>query len=355
MNCTRISSKARFGRFSGIFAVASFRSLVFGFGFSFAWATRANAAPLQYLTGSGDKAQPVVALTWGVIIISLVVIAVIALLLVGAIWRRPGLAWAAGEKTAIGPSEGGLSWLWIGVGVTALVLLITVVWTVVVLAKVVAPANRPQVTIEITGKQWYWQAKYDSPDPARVFVTANEIHIPVGEPVRIRLIGGDVIHSFWVPQLSGKMDAIPGQTNETWLEADHPAVYRGQCTEYCGVQHAHMGMLMIAETPENFRKWWDHQLQSPQLAASQGAQSFLAHCGGCHAVRGTDASGVLGPNLSHLMTRSTIAAGVLPNDEPTLKHWISDPQSLKPGVLMQAPQITVQERDRIYGYLKTLQ
>ena len=198
--------------------------------------------PLEYLTGSGDKAGPVVALTWGVLAISLGVIIVITALLLGGVWKSPSRTVAIGEKTAIGPEEGGLNWLWIGVGVSSLVLLFAVVWTVVVLAKVIAPTTRPTVTIEITGKQWWWQAKYDSPDPSRVFLTANEIHIPAGQPVRLRLIGGDVIHSFWVPQLSGKTDAIPGQINETWIEAKHPGIYRGQCTEYCGVQHAHMGI-----------------------------------------------------------------------------------------------------------------
>jgi cytochrome c oxidase subunit 2 len=308
---------------------------------------------LEYLTGSGDKAGPVVVLTWGVLAISLCVIIVITALLLGGIWKSPPRTVAIGEKTAIGPEEGGLNWLWIGVGVSSLVLLFTVVWTVVVLAKVIVPATRPTVTIEITGKQWWWQAKYDSPDPSRVFLTANEIHIPAGQPVRLRLIGGDVIHSFWVPQLSGKTDAIPGQINETWLEAKHPGIYRGQCTEYCGVQHAHMGIVLIADTPENFRKWWDHQLQSPIAADAPGAGEFVAHCGGCHAVRGTMAAGSLGPDLSHLMTRTTIAAS-FPNDGPTLARWISDPQSLKPGSLMPTPEITAQQRDRIHAYLETL-
>lgn len=305
------------------------------------------------MTGSGDKAGPVVALTWGVLAISLGVIIVITALLLGGVWKSPSRTVAIGEKTAIGPEEGGLNWLWIGVGVSSLVLLFAVVWTVVVLAKVIAPTTRPTVTIEITGKQWWWQAKYDSPDPSRVFLTANEIHIPAGQPVRLRLIGGDVIHSFWVPQLSGKTDAIPGQINETWLEAKHPGIYRGQCTEYCGVQHAHMGIVLVADTPENFRKWWDHQLQSPVAADAPGAGEFVAHCGGCHAVRGTMAAGSLGPDLSHLMTRTTIAAS-FPNDGPTLARWISDPQSLKPGSLMPTPEITAQQRDLIHAYLETL-
>ncbi|HUO01332.1 MAG TPA: cytochrome c oxidase subunit II [Rhizomicrobium sp.] len=331
----------------------SFKPHLLGFATTILFCAPGQAAPLEYLTGSGDKAAPVVALTWGTIVISLVVIAVITALLAAGVWKNPRRSIVIGEKTAIGPDTGGHSWLWIGVGLSSLVLLLTVVWTVVVLAKVIAPSTKPTVTIEITGKQWWWQAKYDSPDPARVFITANEIHIPAGEPVRLRLIGGDVIHSFWVPQLSGKTDTIPGQINETWLEAKHPGVYRGQCTEYCGVQHAHMGIVMVADTPAAFRRWWDHQLQSPALGSGQGAAEFLAHCGGCHTVRGTDAVGVLGPDLSHLMTRTTIAA-FLPNDRPTLARWIADPQSLKPGSLMPTPEIAAQQRDQILAYLQTL-
>jgi cytochrome c oxidase subunit 2 len=348
----RISPKCRFGQF-GDFAVRGFKPLLLGFGLAPLFCAPAGAAPLEYLTGSGDKATPVVALTWGVMVISLAVIIVITALLVAAVWKSPPRMMTVGEKTAIGPDEGGHNWLWIGVGLSSLVLLFTVVWTVVVLAKVIAPATKPAVTIEITGKQWWWQVKYDSPDPSRVFVTANEIHIPAGQPVRLRLIGGDVIHSFWVPQLSGKTDTIPGQINESWLEAKQPGIYRGQCTEYCGVQHAHMGIVLIADTPENFRKWWNHQLLSPTASDAPGAAEFLTHCGGCHAVRGTAASGSLGPDLSHLMTRTTVAA-FLPNSRPTLARWIADPQSLKPGSLMPTPEITAHQHDQIVAYLETL-
>lgn len=334
--------------------VRCFKLLILGCGLAGLFGAPVKAAPLEYLTGSGEKAGPVIALTWGVIVISLVVIAVITALLAGAVWKKPPLTMAVGEKTMIGSEEGGHNWLWIGAGISSLVLLFAIVWTVVVLAKVIAPPTPPKVTIEITGRQWWWQARYDSPDPSRVFVTANEIHIPAGQPVRLRLIGGDVIHSFWVPQLSGKTDTIPGQINETWLEARQPGVYRGQCTEYCGLQHAHMGIVMIADTPADFRKWWGHQLEAAHATNLPGEADFVAHCGGCHAVRGTAAAGVFGPDLSHLMTRTTIAAGTFPNNAEMLRHWISDPQSLKPGALMQAPEITSSQLDQIYAFLETL-
>ena len=170
----------------------------------------AGAAPLQYLSGASDKAAPVVALTWGVLLVSVVVIFLIGLLLVAAIWRRRP---AAVESTALEKEEGGQNWLWIGASLSALALLVTVVWTVKVLADIQAPSDRPAVTIEVTGRQWWWQVRYIGDGSAQGFATANEIHVPVGRPVRLRLVGGDVIHSFWVPQLAGKMDAIPGQIN----------------------------------------------------------------------------------------------------------------------------------------------
>lgn len=313
--------------------------------------------PLQYLSGAGPKAWPVVTLTWGVLAISLAVMFIIACLLAAAIWRHPTRIWIKGEKTLVLPDTGGLNWLWIGVGLSTLALLFTVVWTVKVLAAIAAPGAAPAVTVEVTGRQWWWQVRYLGRDSADQFLTANEIHIPAGQPVRLKLIGGDVIHSFWVPQLAGKMDAIPGQTNETWIEAAAPGVYKGQCTEYCGLQHAHMAFLVIAEPEKKFRAWWAHQLAAPaapQGRAMAGAVEFQAHCGGCHAVRGTTAEGALGPDLSHLMQRRTIAAGTLPNDAPTLAHWITDPQSLKPGSLMPAPSLPGNALADIQAYLKTL-
>jgi len=316
-------------------------------------------APLNYLFGYGDKAYPVVGLTWGVLIVSVLVILVISLLVAGAIWRRPGVAaQAPGSVLPLGQPEGGLDWIWIGVGISSVVLLASVVWTMVVIADTNSPATKPALTIEVTGQRWWWAVRYLSDDPSRVFVTANEIHIPTGPPIQFRLIGGDVIHSFWVPALSGKTDLIPGQTNETWMEARTPGIYRGQCTEYCGIEHAHMGLVVVAQSPNDFRKWYLRELQSPapttdgQVAA--GMLNFNTHCGSCHAVRGTDAAGVLGPDLSHLMNRTTIAAGELPNDPADLAHFISDPQGVKPGILMQKPELSTNEMADILAYLKTL-
>jgi cytochrome c oxidase subunit 2 len=312
----------------------------------------AAAAPLQYLTGAGSKAVPVVWLTWGLLLISIAVIVIIAGLLAGAIWRRPGLAWTAGQKVALLPDQGGLHWLWIGTGISALALLISVVWTVKVLALIQAPKEHPAVTIEVTGRQWWWQLHYLL-DDGRDFYTANEIHIPAGHAVRLKLRGGDVIHSFWVPQLAGKMDAIPGLVNETWIEASHPGIFLGQCTEYCGAQHAKMLLRVVAQSPPDFQAWSKRQLASPDMQVA-GAEAFAARCGGCHSVRGTAATGSLGPDLSHLMMRQTLGAGILPNDPSTLARWIADPQGLKPGILMPKIDMPQAERAGIVSYLLAL-
>ena len=321
-------------------------------------ASAAHAAPLQYLSGAGEKAAPVVGLTWGVLGISVAVIVIVGLLLTGAIWHRPGRALAVGQRAALERDQGGLNWLWIGVGLSTLALLFTLVWTVKVLADIQAPPAKPAVTIEVTGRQWWWQVRYIAGDTDRSFVTANEIHIPAGVPVRLKLVGGDVIHSFWVPQLAGKMDAIPGLTNETWIQAAAPGTYLGQCTEYCGLQHARMGLRVIAQAPSDFRAWWAHELAAPaepQSASAQaGARQFQSHCGGCHTVRGTDAAGALGPDLSHLMQRRTIASGMLPNDAPDLAHWVADPQGVKPGCLMPTPALSGDDLIHVTAYLRSL-
>jgi cytochrome c oxidase subunit II len=319
----------------------------------------ADGAPLNYISSFGSKADATRPLTWGVTLISVAVIVIIGLLLGGAIWRRPGLVIGApGGRMEVGPEAGGLNWLWVGVGVSSLVLLLSVIWTVAVLAQIARPASKPSVTIEVTGKQWWWQVRYLSADASRIFTTANEIHIPTGQPILFKLIGGDVIHSFWVPALAGKTDTIPGQTNETWLEARVPGVYRGQCTEYCGIEHARMSLVLVAQSPSDFAAWEAHQLQSPATPSGQGLagmNDFNMRCAGCHMVRGTTAAGVLGPDLSHLMQRTTLGAGTLPNDPQHLAQWVSDPQGAKPGNLMQKPELSGAELAAVDAYLGTLQ
>jgi cytochrome c oxidase subunit 2 len=321
-------------------------------------AAPASAARLGYMHGDGPRAYPVVALTWGLLIISIVVVVCISVLVIAGVWVRHERV--SGEVTRIPAMRGasGLPWLYWGIGTSSLVLLGSLVWTVVVLADVNGPPTAPKLTIEVTGQQWFWKIRYLSSDASQVFSTADEIHIPVGQPVRVKLIGADVIHSFWVPSLTGKTDAIPGQTNETWLEASRAGTYWGACTEYCGEQHAHMDLLVVAQSPAAFAAWRAGQVKSAPAPASDaiaaGEQAFVYHCGACHMVRGTTAGGTVAPDLTHLMSRRIIAGGVLPNTIGNLSGWIADPQSIKPGTRMPNLYLSGPQLQSIRSFLETL-
>jgi cytochrome c oxidase subunit II len=317
-------------------------------------------APLNYLTGAGLRAYPVVWLTWGMLAISVIVVLVIAYLLVaGLTRRRPAVPPESAASPPVRRPSSGLEWIYVGVGVSTVVLLGSAVWTMYTLAAVGPVPADAKHTIEVTAHQWWWEARYLSDQPSHIFTTANELHIPVGERVLVLLKSSDVIHSFWVPALSGKTDAIPGQTNRTWLQADKAGVYTGQCTEYCGKQHAHMGLRVIADPPQKYDQWVANQLASAQKPAAgseaaEGEQVFETRCGGCHRVRGTLAGGALGPDLTHLMTRKTIAAGSLRNTPARLSAWIADPQHIKPGTQMPSVDLSGPDLQALRTYLESL-
>jgi cytochrome c oxidase subunit 2 len=215
------------------------------------------------------------------------------------------------------------------------------------------------VHIEVTGHQWWWQVNYDDPVPARMFSTANEIHIPVGRPVVISLRADDVIHSFWVPNLHGKKDLIPGRVNTILLQADKPGVYRGQCAEFCGLQHAFMAFTVVAEDDAKFQQWADAQrkpaAEPTDAKAKRGHDLFLSGtCMMCHTIQGTTANARKAPDLTHIASRPTLAAGTLPNDPASLAAWIRDPQKLKPGAQMPAHHAPDDEIDALVAYLETL-
>ena len=215
------------------------------------------------------------------------------------------------------------------------------------------------LVIEITGNQWWWDVEYHNPNPSLRVRTANELHLPVGRQVRIQLKSNDVIHSFWVPNLQGKMDLIPGRQTVLWLQADTAGVYRGQCAEYCGAQHAHMAFGVIAESPEAFERWLQGQRQTAPPPATPEQQHGLevverGPCALCHTVRGTAAGGRTAPDLTHLATRSTIAAGTAPNTRGYLAGWIADPQHLKPGAKMPATGLSAEELQAVLAYVETL-
>ena len=232
-----------------------------------------------------------------------------------------------------------------------------------------APPARP-ADIEITGKMWWWEVRYAfaaessvvsrQSSASKTVVLANELYVPVGRPVEIALKSDNVIHSFWVPALAGKVDMIPGRTTRIVVQAREPGVYRGQCAEYCGIQHSWMAFYVVAVPGEEYERWLANQAapakEPEQAFLRQGRDAFLSGgCGACHTVRGTPAAGTLGPDLTHLGSRRSIAAGRLDNHAGTLAGWIADPQSSKPGNLMPpATSYTGEELRAVAAWLESL-
>ena len=244
-------------------------------------------------------------------------------------------------------------------GVTIVLLFVFLVVNLSTERALASLAGDPAVSVKVTGYQWWWEIEYVDSAANRRLVTANELHIPVGAPVRIELAARDVIHSFWVPRLHGKLDMVPGHRNVMWLRADSAGVYRGQCAEFCGHQHAKMALTVVAESREQFDAWLDHQLHpAPQPVTAEeirGRDVFeSATCAMCHTVRGSSAAASTGPDLTHLASRGTIAAGTLPNTRGSLARWIVDPHSIKPGVKMPATALAPDDLHALLGYLERL-
>lgn len=314
--------------------------------------------PLSYLSSAGPAAAPLTQLAWGLGGISVAVTVIVTITLVWGIWRRRAAPADASALEPAGSPGAGMAWIYVGLGISVPVLAACTVWTLFVLGEVMHPASKPQLTLQVTAHQWWWEVRYLDPVAGRVFTTANEIHIPTGVPVRVVLSSPDVIHSFWVPKLAGKMDVIPGVTNVTWIQAATPGRYRGQCAEFCGLQHARMAFFVTADSPADFNAWREGQLAPPPAPASlevaQGSALFAARCASCHTVSGTPAGGIVGPELSHLASRATLAAGTIPNDTQHLSAWIADPAAIKPGVLMPNVPMSAADRAQVVAYLQSL-
>jgi cytochrome c oxidase subunit 2 len=249
---------------------------------------------------------------------------------------------------------------------------IEVAWTVIpilivfvligVSARVIASvenASPPPTTAKVTlvGHQWWWEVDY----PQFNVRTANEIHVPVSRngnhATYLTLESVDVIHSFWAPQLAGKMDLIPNRQNFTWIDPSEPGVYFGNCAEYCGTQHANMLLRVIAQEPDDFKLWAATEakpaVDDPSVASGKATYQSLS-CINCHTIRGTNSKGEFGPDLTHLMARATIGAGVLTNTPEHLRAWVNDPQAIKPGCLMPSMNLTDRELNQVVAYLETL-
>lgn len=236
-----------------------------------------------------------------------------------------------------------------GVVVPALILSAMFLLTLKEMRALAETDDDARMTIEVIGHDWWWEVRY--PNGA---VTANEIHIPAGEPIRVELSTADVIHSFWVPQLQVKTDQIPGITHETWLEADEPGRYRGQCAEFCGLQHTKMAFFVVAQPPDEFDAWVEHEAEPATPSDSEGEAVFMgSSCVGCHTIRGTDARATDGPDLTHLMTRDIIG-GFFENTEANLRQFVRDPHEIKHGVFMPPSDIDDSDLDALIEYLANL-
>jgi cytochrome c oxidase subunit 2 len=283
-------------------------------------------------------------------------ILVVVALLIGLMRRRQGrrdpLQKDPGEERRFGVIVLSLA------GATAVIVAVLTVFSYGEQASLFGLDKQAGISIKLTGHQWWWQLDYENPQPDKSFTTANEIHVPVGVPVTVKLASTDVIHSFWVPSVMGKLDLIPGRENITHFTVEKAGIYRGYCAEFCGLQHAKMGLLLIAQLQPDFDAWQAQQIAAapaPADAVKKGQDVFLSHpCMTCHAVRGTPAGGQVGPDLTHLASRATLAAGTLPFGRGPLAAWITDPQSNKPGAQMPQVKLEPMELAALLDYLESL-
>lgn len=244
-----------------------------------------------------------------------------------------------------------------GVAVPFLILVVVFGYTLRTITGLAEDRSTSNWTVEVIGHQFWWEVRYPNQD----VITANEIHIPAGEPVEFKLTSADVIHAFWVPELTPKLDMMPGTTTSLTITADEPGRYRGQCSQFCGVQHANMALYVIADEPDEFSTWLDQQREEavePREGSliARGEEVFLSSaCIYCHTVRGNSpATGEIGPDLTHLASRETIAAGILENNRGNLAAWIVDPQHIKPGNRMPAVNLSAEELQALLAYLMSL-
>jgi cytochrome c oxidase subunit 2 len=309
------------------------------------------------LDPQGPHAQHIADLFWAFLVVCTIVWLAVCVVLVAGATRRRG---ARPDPLDLAPARermlGGVV-LSLAAGTGVVVIAFTLLSYFAQRDLWAAPSSA--MTLRVAGHQWWWEVLYEDQEPARSFLAANEIHIPVNTPVRVLLETRDVIHSFWVPTLAGKTDQISGHMNEQQLLAARPGVYRGQCAEFCGREHAKMALLVVATPPEQFNAWRDAQNRPAEVPTDavrrEGLRVFeMRDCMLCHTIRGTSAGGRLGPDLTHLAGRRTIAAGTAPLTAGHLAAWIADPQHIKPGTQMPPSALSGAELSAVVAYLMGL-
>jgi cytochrome c oxidase subunit II len=317
----------------------------------FAWADGPQSTPSIFAPAS-TPAQSILELSHFVLTITGGIFLVVGGMLAWAIVRyRERRHDDASEPAQIyGSVQVELAWTVIPVLIVVVLFLTT---TRIIFAIQDAPEPASALDVTVVGHQFWWEFRY----PKLGFTAANELHVPVNKATYLHLLSADVDHSFWVPQLAGKTDLIPNHPNDTWIEPRHTGLYVGQCAQFCGVEHAKMLLRVYVDSPEQFAAWAKNQQQAgtqdAQVAA--GRQVFETQaCTNCHTIAGTPAAGRFGPDLTHLMSRYTIASGAALNTEQNLHAWIQDPGSLKPGALMPAMQLSDEQINEVVAYLETL-
>lgn len=314
------------------------------------------------LDPAGPQADRLADLIWiNIAVLGVIFVLVVAVALVAAVHRRMR---PEDRRDQVLPNEPRRERrLLRAIGVASALSLVTLVGLLVLsisTGKRLSSLKDPHaLEIRVTGKQWWWQVEYPDPNPSRSVTTANEIHVPVGRTVKLVLASSDVIHSFWVPALHGKLDLIPGRQNELYLRADRAGTYGGQCAELCGLGHAHMALLVVAEPPHELDAWLERARKPAEApkdpVALRGRQVFEStSCPMCHNVAGTPASASAGPDLTHFASRRGIAAGSVPNLRGHLGGWILDPQGVKPGAAMPPNALTGPDLTALLAYLETL-
>jgi cytochrome c oxidase subunit 2 len=319
-----------------------------------AWAACGCGGMQSAMNPAGPQARSIMGVWWWFFGVCAIVYVVVIAVLCCAIARRrrPFDERPAVERrlrTTVAAS----------VGLTVVILVALTVGSVVAGRGMEAPSGDGAVSVDVIGHQWWWEFQYNDVTPSDVVTSPNELHLPIGVPVVIQARSADVIHSFWVPNLRGKRDLIPGIETHTWIQADQPGIYRGQCAEFCGTQHANMAFVVVAEPRAAFEQW----LQTQRKAASEPATTLARRghevfmtgpCVLCHTIRGTDAGSHVGPDLTHVASRRTIAAGTLPNTKGHRGGWIIDSQSIKPGNLMPPNLLSGEDLQALLAYIDTL-
>jgi cytochrome c oxidase subunit 2 len=321
------------------------------------------AAPFQdALRPAGVQAEHILALwRFTLFICSLVFTAVLATFIY-ALWRAPrsNRDTPADVSSLREPEPTVRRNVALAVGASTTLLFVLIVADVLTDRALAGMSEEKAVRIEMTSHQWWWEARYQDAEPSKGFVTANEFHVPVGRPIVVSLKSADVIHTFWLPNLHGKKDMIPGRTSIIRFRADKAGTYRGQCAEFCGFEHALMAFRVVAEPEDQYRAWTERQRQSApapvNARAARGQQVFLTtSCVMCHTIQGTTANATFGPDLTHLASRQTIASGAVANTQAHLAAWILDPQAVKPGANMPPNALPPDDLQALVSYLGTLE